>query len=246
VLAILLTLAAWVLCHLFSGRGAYMEFGAMLGTIMVANVFFVIIPGQRELVRAKLAGSQPDPGHAIAGKLRSTHNTYFTLPVLFVMISNHYAMTFGARDNWLVLIAICAAGVCIRLYFVARHKAHERNGRTSPLFAIAGALTLAGVAFALTPLRSTGGGTHSVNGFEHIQAIVTRRCVPCHSESPTQPGFTAAPNGILLDTPEHMLPHTTQMLQQIRTRAMPIGNVTGLTEQERADLLAWIESGAQR
>jgi uncharacterized membrane protein len=245
-LAILLTLAAWILCHLFSGRGAYMEFGAMLGTIMVANVFFVIIPGQRELVRAKLAGSQPDPRHAIAGKLRSTHNTYFTLPVLFVMISNHYAMTFGARDNWLVLIAICAAGVCIRLYFVARHKAHERNGRTSPLFAIAGALTLAGVAFALTPVRSTGGGTHPVNGFGHIQAIVARRCVPCHSENPTQPGFTAAPNGILLDTPEHMLPHTTQMLEQIRTRAMPIGNVTGLTEQERAELLAWIESGAQR
>jgi uncharacterized membrane protein len=245
-LAILLTLAAWILCHLFSGRGAYMEFGAMLGTIMVANVFFVIIPGQRELVRAKLAGSQPDPRHAIAGKLRSTHNTYFTLPVLFVMISNHYAMTFGARDNWLVLIAICAAGVCIRLYFVARHKAHERSGRTSPLFAIAGALTLAGVAFALTPVRSTGGGTHPVNGFGHIQAIVARRCVPCHSENPTQPGFTAAPNGILLDTPEHMLPHTTQMLEQIRTRAMPIGNVTGLTEQERAELLAWIESGAQR
>jgi uncharacterized membrane protein len=85
-----------------------------------------------------------------------------------------------------------------------------------------------------------------VNGFGHIQAIVARRCVPCHSENPTQPGFTAAPNGILLDTPEHMLPHTTQMLEQIRTRAMPIGNVTGLTEQERAELLAWIESGAQR
>src|SRR3984893_4636080 len=157
VLAIALTLAAWVLCHLFSGRGAYMEFGAMLGTIMVANVFFVIIPGQRELVRAKLAGREPDPRHAIAGKLRSTHNTYFTLPVLFVMISNHYAMTFGARDNWLVLIAICVAGVSLRLYFVARHRAHERNGRTSALPAALGLLTLAGVAFALMPQGNRGG-----------------------------------------------------------------------------------------
>jgi uncharacterized membrane protein len=252
VLAVLLTLAAWVLCHLFSGRGAYMEFGAMLGTIMVANVFFVIIPGQRELVRAKREGREPDPKHGIAGKLRSTHNTYFTLPVLFVMISNHYAMTFGARNNWLVLIAMSAAGVCIRLYFVARHKAHERNGRTSPTFAIVAVVMLAGVAFALAPQRPRGNASvwassatspGEATGFEHIQAIVTQRCVPCHSANPTQPGFASAPNGVLLDTPEHILAHATQMQQQVQTRAMPIGNLTGMTEPERADLLDWIHSG---
>src|SRR5262249_34086835 len=138
VLVVVLSAAAWALCHLFSGRGAYMEFGAMLGTIMVANVLFVIIPGQRELVRAKRDGRDPDPRHGIAGKLRSTHNTSFTLPVLFVIIGHHYAMTDPAHENWLVLIARCAAGVALRIYFVARHKAHERNGRTSLLPAAAG------------------------------------------------------------------------------------------------------------
>src|SRR6267142_1297216 len=251
VLTVLLSAAAWALCHLFSGRGAYMEFGAMLGTIMVANVFFVIIPGQRELVRAKQEGREPDPKHGIAGKLRSTHNTYFTLPVLFVMISHHYAMTYGARENWLVLIAICAAGVSMRLYFVARHKAHERNGRTSPLPAALGLLTLAGVAAALMPHprdvrdRGTAGGGVAPNGsFASIQAIVAQRCISCHSANPTQSGFTAPPNGLLLDTPERILAHTEQMRQQIATLAMPLGNITGITEEERSEMLAWIDRGA--
>jgi uncharacterized membrane protein len=243
VLTVLLSAAAWALCHLFSGRGAYMEFGAMLGTIMVANVFFVIIPGQRELVRAKQEGREPDPKHGIAGKLRSTHNTYFTLPVLFVMISHHYAMTYGARENWLVLIAICAAGASMRLYFVARHKAHERNGRTSLLPAALGLLTLAGVAFALMP-QPRGGGALGNGGFVRIQAIVAQRCTSCHSANPTQSGFTSPPNGLLLDTPERILAHTEQMRQQIATRAMPLGNITGITEEERSEMLAWIDRGA--
>jgi len=244
VLTVLLSAAAWALCRLFSGRGAYMEFGAMLGTIMVANVFFVIIPGQRELVRAKQEGREPDPKHGIAGKLRSTHNTYFTLPVLFVMISHHYAMTYGARENWLVLIAICAAGVSLRLYFVARHRAHERNGRTSPLPAALGLLTLAGVAFALMPQPRSTGSLASNGGFARIQAIVAQRCTGCHSANPTQSGFTAAPNGLLLDTPERILAHTEQMRQQIATRAMPLGNITGITEEERTEMLTWIDRGA--
>jgi uncharacterized membrane protein len=258
VLTVLLSAAAWALCHLFSGRGAYMEFGAMLGTIMVANVFFVIIPGQRELVRAKQEGREPDPRHGIAGKLRSTHNTYFTLPVLFAMISHHYAMTYGARENWLVLIAICAAGVSMRLYFVARHKAHERNGRTSLLPAALGLLTLAGVAFALMPQPRggtvvSGGANTSIptrkglasnTDFARIQAIVLQRCISCHSPNPTQSGFTAPPNGLLLDTPERILAHTEQMRQQIATRAMPLGNLTGITEEERTEMLTWIDRGA--
>jgi uncharacterized membrane protein len=252
VLAVVLSAAAWALCHLFSGRGAYMEFGAMLGTIMVANVFFVIIPGQRELVRAKQEGREPDPGPGLNGKLRSTHNTYFTLPVLFVMISNHYAMTFGARQNWLVLIAMCAAGACIRVYFVSRHKAHERDGRTSPLPAAIGVAILAAVALALAPHQRAeisgpglGVGNASASGFSRVQAILAQRCLPCHSAQPTQPGFTAPPNGVLLDTPEHILQHVAQMQQQIASRAMPLGNITGITEQERADLLDWIEHGAR-
>ncbi|HEY0767899.1 MAG TPA: urate hydroxylase PuuD, partial [Steroidobacteraceae bacterium] len=204
VLAALLSAAAWALCRLFSGRGAYMEFGAMLGTIMAANVLFVIIPGQRELVRARREGREPDPAFGIAGKLRSTHNTYFTLPVLFVMISPHYPMTYGARENWLVLIAICSAGVWLRTYFVARHKARERGGRTSPLTAALGLLTLAGVAFALLP-RAPGPravALSSTADFAHVQAIVAARCASCHPAKPRQPGFVAGPNGVLLDTPE--------------------------------------------
>ena len=246
VLAVLFGAAAWALCHLFSGRGAYMEFGAMLGTIMVANVFFVIIPAQRALVGAKQANREPDPRAAIAAKLRSTHNTYFTLPVLFVMISPHYPMTYGARENWLALIAICAAGALLRVYFVARHKAHERNGRTSPLPAALGVLTLAGVAYALMP-RPPGplmAGLDSDGSFIRIEAIVARRCAGCHSAQPTLAGFSAAPNGVLLDTPEHILARTEQMRQQLATRAMPVGNVTGITEEERAEMLAWIALGA--
>ena len=253
VLAVLLSAAAYLLCHLFSGRGAYMEFGAMLGTIMVANVFFVIIPAQRALVRAKQENRETDSQGGIAqgtiaAKLRSTHNTYFTLPVLFVMISHHYPMTYGARENWLVLIAICAAGVLLRTYFVARQKAHERDGHTSLLPAALGVLTLAGVAFALLPPARVpplaNAGWVAGGSFVRIEAIVARRCAGCHSVQPTLAGFTVAPNGVLLDTPEHILARTEQMHQQLATRAMPVGNVTGITEEERAEMLAWIERGA--
>jgi len=240
MLVVLLSAAAWGLCHLFSGRGAYMEFGAMLGTIMVANVLFVIIPGQRELVRARQEGREPDPKHGIAGKLRSTHNTYFTLPVLFVMISHHYPMTYAARGNWVVLIAICAAGAALRVYFVARHKAHERTGGTSPLPAAIGLVILAGVGFALTPVQRANGDT----SFARVRTIVAERCISCHSSNPTQPGFTTAPNGVRLDTPEGILAHAAQMRQQIATGAMPLGNITGITEDERAEMLAWIDRGA--
>jgi uncharacterized membrane protein len=219
-----------------------MEFGAMLGTIMVANVFFVIIPGQRELVRAKEEGREPDPKHGIAGKLRSTHNTYFTLPVLFVMISHHYPVTYGAQENWLVLIAMSAAGAALRVYFVARHKAHERNGRTSPVPAAVGLLTLAGVAVVLAPRPSTSQA--GAVDFTRIRAIVSERCASCHSTKPTQPGFAVAPNGLLLDTPEGILTHTAQMRLQVASRAMPLGNITGITEEERAEMLAWIDRGA--
>jgi uncharacterized membrane protein len=245
VLAVLLAAAAWGLCHLFSGRGAFIEFGALLGTIMAANVFFVIIPGQRELVRAKESGRNPDPRHGIAGKLRSTHNTYFTLPVLFVMISNHYAMTFGARYNYLVLIAMSAAGACIRVYFVQRHRAAARAGHTSPWTAVIGVLLLGGVAFALAPVHAPPGAAAEPS-FARIQSIVAARCTVCHAANPTQPGFSAAPNGVLLDTPEHILAHVTQMHEQIATRAMPLGNITGMTEVERVEMLSWLQNVAPR
>ncbi len=254
VVAGLLAVEAWALCHLLSGRGAFIQFGAALGTIMVANVFFVIIPGQRELVRAKQESRVPDPVHGQRGKQRSVHNTYFTLPVLFTMISHHYAMTYGAGYNWLVLIGMCIAGALIRAWFVARHKAHERGGKTSPWLAALGVLTLAAVAFALTPASGTQAvsmappraQSPTVAEFEQVNAILKLRCQPCHSASPTQPGFVAPPNGVVLDTPEHIFAQLLQTHQQLSTRAMPIGNLTGMTEEERSTVLAWIDHGAPR
>ena len=251
VVAALSCVAAFGLCALFSGRGAYVLFGAMLGTIMAANVFFVIIPGQREMVRAKAEGRAPDPVHGQRGKQRSVHNTYLTLPVLFAMISNHYAVTFGSGHNALVLIALSIAGAGIRAWFVARHKADQRGGRTSPLALIVGLVALAAVIVALAPRSASPSTTEALDGlaprqrFAMIEGIVTRRCVPCHSPTPSLGGFTAAPNGVLLDTPEHLLAHTTQMQIQLKTGVMPIGNLTRMTDAERTQMLAWLADGAK-
>jgi uncharacterized membrane protein len=247
VIAALSCAAAYGLCHLFSGRGAFIQFGAMLGTLMVANVFFVIIPGQREMVRAKQQGREPDAQAGLRGKLRSMHNTYFTLPVLFTMISNHYSLTFGAHHNWLVLIAICAAGVLIRAYFVDRHKRHLRGGKTSPWPALLGVLVLAAAAAALAPRAAPStiaAASTPVAEFSAVQHIVAERCVPCHAASPTEPGFSTAPNGLMLDTPEGILTHVSVIAPQVQTRAMPIGNLTGMTDSERSRLLDWIAHGA--
>jgi uncharacterized membrane protein len=245
VLAVIFGGMAVALCQLFSGRGAFLQFGATLGTIMVANVFFVIIPAQRELVQAKQQGREPDPAAGARGKLRSVHNTYFTLPVLFTMISNHYASLFGARHNALVLIALCAAGLSIRVYFVARHRSHERGGRTSLTPALIGLGVLALVAWALIPHPVANGAAamQPALRFERAQHIVALRCSPCHAASPTQPGFAAAPKGLILDTPAALLAHAAQMQPQLASKAMPIGNLTGMTDDERNELLDWIARG---
>ncbi len=248
IVALLSCAAAWGLCALFSGRGAYIVFGAMLGTIMVANVFFVIIPGQREMVKAKREGRAPDPVYGLRGKQRSVHNTYFTLPVLFAMISNHYAMAYGAKHNAAVLIAMSIAGVGIRGWFVARHKAHERGGRTSPLPLVLGLLALAAVAIALAPRDSTPStamaGLSPHERFTRVETIMRQRCVPCHAAAPTFAGLAAPPKGVVLDTRESILAQVQPTLVQLTTRVMPLGNLTQMTEDERAEVIAWLSDGA--
>ncbi|MBI3528459.1 MAG: urate hydroxylase PuuD [Betaproteobacteria bacterium] len=241
VLLVLTVAAAWGLCQVFSGRGAYIHFGAMLGTIMVANVFFVIIPGQKELVRAKVEGREPDPIHGVRGKQRSVHNTYFTLPVLFTMISSHYAMTYGHARNWLILAAIAFAGAAIRVYFVSRHK-----GGASPLPAIAGVVALALVAFAIAPaFRSTGPAAAApADEFGRVSAIVQARCAACHAQAPTQPGFAIAPKGVMLDTPDRIATQAVQINQQVSSRVMPLANLTGMTDVERETIAQWFGHGA--
>lgn len=243
VIAVLLALEAYALCQLFSGRGAFIQFGAALGTIMVANVFFVIIPGQRELVKAKAENREPDPVHGLRGKQRSVHNTYFTLPVLFTMISNHYAMTYGARHNWLVLIGMSLAGALIRAWFVARHKAHERGGRTPAWPALWGVLSVIIVALSLVPAGSSQVSA-APDDFARVESIVRARCAPCHSATPTQPGFMSPPKGIELDTPQRIIDNAPRTQPLLESRIMPPGNLTGMTEEERALVLSWIGHGA--
>ena len=229
----LITFLAWGLCELYSGRGAYIHFGAVLGTIMVANVFFVIIPGQRRMVEAAARGEAPDPADGIRAKQRSVHNTYFTLPVLFVMTSNHYAMTFGHEYNWIILVAISLVGALIRIYFVERHK-----GNASPLPIIAAALIILAMVIAMAPKsRATTSVALSV---EDIRPVIEHRCVTCHSAQPTHIAFPAAPAGVMFDSEDQILADADRIYQQtVVTRAMPIGNLTGISEEERLMIDAW-------
>ena len=240
VLLALVGILAWGLCQLYSGRGAYIHFGAVLGTIMVANVFFVIIPGQREMVNAASRGEAPDPGPGIRAKQRSVHNTYFTLPVLFVMISNHYAMTYGHEYNWLILIAISLAGALVRIYFVARHK-----GRASPVSIIAAVLILIAVAAAIAP-RSKAAVSNSGVDFAQVRAIIAERCTVCHSSSPTYLAFPASPGGVMFDNDHQIVEDAFRIHQQtVITRVMPISNLTEITEAERVIIDQWYLSGAK-
>ncbi len=237
ILFVVLTLLAFALCQVFSGRGAYMHFGAMLGTIMVGNVFFVIIPGQKDLVRAKEEGREPDPIHGIRGKQRSVHNTYFTLPVLFVMISNHYAMTYGHKYNWLILVALTLIGALIRIYFVARHK-----GKASIIPLIIAFLLLAGIVTVVAPHQSDRLSAKLAGHVEMstVQSIITERCSTCHAKSPTQAGFQSPPKGIVFDSVDDITRQAQVIHQQtVITKAMPIGNLTAITDEERATIDAW-------
>ena len=237
---VMITLAAWGLTHLFSGRGAYIHFGAMLGTLMVGNVFFVIIPGQRELIKAKLTGRETDPTPGLKAKQRSVHNTYFTLPVLFTMMSNHYAMVFNHAYNWLLLVLISVAGAAIRVYFVARHK-----GRASLFPLLSGIALLAGVAYTTAPPPTPApiATANPAAEFARVVSVVQARCASCHAAQP-QSGFAAAPKGVLLDTPAHIAAQATPIYQQVQSRVMPLGNLTGMTEVERQLILNWHAAGA--
>ncbi|MCH7853582.1 MAG: urate hydroxylase PuuD [Proteobacteria bacterium] len=229
----LVTFLAWGLCELYSGRGAYIHFGAVLGTIMVANVFFVIIPGQRRMVEAAGRGELPDPADGIRAKQRSVHNTYFTLPVLFVMTSNHYAMTFAHEYNWLVLVAISLVGALIRIYFVARHK-----GKASPLPIVVAGLIIVAMVIAMAPKSRVR--TSAALSLEDIRPVIEHRCVTCHSAEPTHIAFPAAPAGVKFDSEEQILAAADRIHQQtVVTRAMPIGNLTGISEEERLMIDAW-------
>ena len=242
-----LVASAWALNHFLSGRAAYIHVGAMIGTIMVANVLMLIIPGQRKMVAAMAAGGKPDPIHGLRAKQRSVHNNYFTLPVLFIMISNHYAMTYRHQHAWAVLAAMMAAGVLIRHFFNLRHR-----GRIEWKYPIAGVAILIALAIAIAPKPPVAGSGSGIAAndpaaqFAKIQAIITQRCATCHAAAPTQPGFAAAPAGIELQNGALIHQNAARIYQQaVQTRAMPLANLTQMTDAERAQVAAWYESGAK-
>jgi uncharacterized membrane protein len=211
----------------------------MTGTIMVANVAMVIMPGQRKMVDAMRAGQEPDPKYGRWGKQRSVHNTYLTLPVLFLMISPHYPMTWGHSWNWVVLLAMTLLGALVRQYFVARQ--FGRNPLALPAVA---AVLVVGLMFVLRPAQRLQTADADVPTFLEVQAITASRCATCHAARPTFDGISAAPKGVVLDSAPQIRRWAQAMRQQISTEAMPPGNLTDITPEERSKLLSWIAAGA--
>jgi uncharacterized membrane protein len=228
---------AWGLNHLLSGRAAFLHVGAMIATTMSANVFFWIIPGQKTTVAAMQRGETPDPIYGQRAKQRSVHNNYLTLPVLFCMISNHYAFTYNHPQAWLVLAAIMLAAVLIRHFFNLRHKGHFAWP-----YPLAGGSILLAVFIWLAPAPVKLADAASAPTLAQIQPVVAARCAGCHSSTPTL--MPAAPAGVLLDTPENVRLNGPKILTQaVQLKAMPLGNITAMTDAERQLLAAWAAGG---
>ncbi len=241
VVFVLVGVLAWGLARLLGGRAMFIHVGTAIGTIMAANVFFVIIPGQRRMVAAMRAGSAPNPDDGKRAKQRSVHNNYFTLPVLFIMISNHYSSTYAHAYNWAILVLIMAAGVVIRHFFNRKHK-----GVYAWPYPALGAVLLGVVAWWTQPRIVELPPVEGAVTFNRVRAIVGQHCIQCHSPVPTFPGYTQPQAGVLLHTPADLVQNAPRLYQQVVvTRAMPLGNITQLTEQERAVLAAWVRAGAK-
>ncbi len=248
---ILIGLTAWGLSQLFSGRGVFIHIGAMLGTIMAGNVFFVIIPSQKALVKAAQAGGALDVEFVKWVQLRSRHNNYITLPVLFTMISNHFPFTFAHGLNWLILLLLFVAGVAVRHFINVTEKQHHttltEGGALPYLLVLALAFVLG--AFYLTAPQTTA-TTVPANApevtFAQAQEVINLRCISCHAAQPTQPGFASPPAGIMLETPEQISALISKIKQvAVDSEYMPIGNITQITSEERQLLGIWIAQGAK-
>ena len=229
--------------HVFSGRGAFVQIGALIGTMMVANVFVVIIPNQKKTVAALLAGRPPDPVWGAEAKTRSVHNNYLTLPVVLLMISNHYPLLFATRHNWIIVAIVLLLGPLIRHFFNSRHAG---KGSPSWTWAVAAAgMALIAWLSAAGPREGQEAKAAAPADFAAVQEIVIARCSVCHAAEPAWPNVAAPPKGVLLDTPGHILVRASLIaLNAVRSNAMPPGNVTEMTPDERATLAAWLAAGA--
>jgi uncharacterized membrane protein len=235
---VLLVALTYGYTHVFSGRGAFNQIGALIGTMMVANVFVIIIPNQKKIVAALLAGQQPEARLGDEGKQRSVHNNYLTLPVVFLMISNHYPLLYATRYNWLIVAIVLAIGPVIRHFYNSRHE-----GRGSPWWtwgvAAAGMLAIAWLS-AAGP-RGHRDAEPPATSFAAALDVVTSRCSMCHAAEPVWAGITTAPKDVRLDTPERVATQARLIeIQAVRSNAMPPGNVTEMTPEERGLLAAWL------
>ena len=241
---VFLVVLAYLFTWVFSGRGAYMQMGALIGTMMAANVLMIIIPNQKKVVADLIAGRTPDPSLGAIAKQRSMHNNYLTLPVLFVMISNHYPLAFASRFNWLILAIILVVGAIIRHFYNTRHK-----GLPSPWWtwgvAAAGVLMVIWLSTIKPADVEAAAAPAEPVTFAQVEEVVLGRCSMCHASEPVWEGIAVPPKYVMLDTPERIHAHASQIyLQAAHTHAMPPGNVTEITPEERKLLALWAEAGA--
>jgi len=239
---LLLLALCFAVSQMFSGRGAFMQVGVMLGTIMAANVFFIIIPAQKQLVAAKLAGTAPDAQFAVRAKQRSVHNNYLTLPVVFAMISPHFPFTYGRPYNWLLLFVIFLGGGLVRHYFNLRNRG--RNVLALPAAAAAIFIALVFVTAPRQPAPPAGAQSSSA-AFADVRTIISERCVACHAAKTTHPTAPVAANGVMFDTPRQIGIWAPRIFERVVvSKTMPLGNLTQMTEPERAAVEQWYRAGA--
>ncbi|WP_066797628.1 urate hydroxylase PuuD [Sphingomonas soli] len=236
-----LLFAAFALNSVFTARGAYLHIGAIIGSVMVGNVFFVIIPNQKKVVADLIAGRTPDPALGAAAKQRSLHNNYMTLPVLFIMISHHYPMTYGAERPWLVLALLGLTGVAVRHVFNLRHR-EQSTGR-----AMAVAAVMALISVTYVSMEKGGTAAARAVSFAELQPLIVKHCATCHSATPSHPEFPVAPLGLKLDSYEQAKAAAPRIkAMTVDSEVMPLGNVSGMTKDERETIGAWIASGSPK
>ncbi len=245
VMFAIMVAAAYGLSQVLNPRAAYIHIGAMLGTMMAGNVFFVIIPNQKKMVAAAEDGRQPNAADGQYAALRSRHNNYFTLPVLFIMISNHFSSTYGNPYGWAILAGLSAIGIAIRHHFNVRHKT---NKWAWTMFA--GAAGMVALGLVTSPHFVNGGQQDELKqmdpvSFQQVHSIIRQRCTRCHSKNPTDDVFTSAPKGVMFDTPEEIQKRADRIKTRVYDqKTMPLANKTHITPKERKIIGAWVEQGA--
>ncbi|MES1926641.1 urate hydroxylase PuuD [Salinisphaera sp. T31B1] len=254
--ALMMVVVAYLATHIFAGRAAFLLAGAVMATAMAANVYYWIIPGQRRMVAAMTSGQIPDPLDGKRGKQRSVHNTYFTLPVVLLMLSNHYAFMYTDAYAWVVIVLFIVAGALIRQFFVSMHA-----GQIRPVFPIAGVAFILAAFWLTAPAfgpqtddtsasdAPVAGAGHdrsqaSRTPFARVHQIIDTRCVECHAQNPSSDSFAAPPAGIMLDNEQRIRAHRAKIKEVVASRYMPLGNITGMTDDERQAIADWIDKTA--